>query len=110
MRTDGLFIRGHGLHTNLFIKRAERSAAPVEFAVMPLEGDMDTNGNLYRLTDDERRKMERRLNAPLIPLEKSEYRELEPMTRGQRKNKMRNKPCLCGSGKKFKKCCWSSYA
>lgn len=26
-----------------------------------------------------------------------------------RKNKMRNKPCLCGSGKKFKVCCWNKY-
>lgn len=24
----------------------------------------------------------------------------------QRKSKYRNKPCPCGSGKKFKKCCW----
>lgn len=23
-----------------------------------------------------------------------------------RKNRNRNRPCLCGSGKKFKKCCW----
>lgn len=22
---------------------------------------------------------------------------------------MRNKPCLCGSGKKFKKCCMATY-
>jgi uncharacterized protein YecA (UPF0149 family) len=22
------------------------------------------------------------------------------------KNSLRNKPCPCGSGKKFKKCCW----
>jgi uncharacterized protein YecA (UPF0149 family) len=30
---------------------------------------------------------------------------------GQIKKKawMRNKPCLCGSGKKFKKCCWGNY-
>jgi uncharacterized protein YchJ len=77
---------------------------------MPLEGDMDTRGNLYRLTAEEQQEMERMHNRPLIPLEENEYRELEPMTRGQRKNSMRNKPCLCGSGKKFKKCCWSSYA
>ena len=25
------------------------------------------------------------------------------------KNRFRNKPCPCGSGKKFKKCCWSKY-
>ncbi|WP_227498161.1 SEC-C metal-binding domain-containing protein [Shewanella sp. W3-18-1] len=23
---------------------------------------------------------------------------------------MRNRECVCGSGKKFKKCCWSKFA
>lgn len=32
-----------------------------------------------------------------------------PKTIG-RKNYMRNKPCQCGSGKKFKKCCWGKAA
>lgn len=71
---------------------------------------MDTNGNLYLLTERERLSAEKKRGAPLIPLRESEYTELEPMTRTQRKNLMRNKPCLCGSGKKFKKCCWSLYA
>lgn len=26
-----------------------------------------------------------------------------------RKNNMRNMKCPCGSGKKFKKCCWGKY-
>ena len=26
-----------------------------------------------------------------------------------RKNSMRNKPCGCGSGKKFKRCCWNKF-
>ena len=26
-----------------------------------------------------------------------------------RKNYMRNKPCPCGSKKKFKNCCWKKY-
>lgn len=26
-----------------------------------------------------------------------------------RKNWMRNKPCPCGSERKFKKCCWRHY-
>lgn len=31
-------------------------------------------------------------------------------TRGyNRKNWMRNKPCPCGSERKFKKCCWRQY-
>ena len=27
-----------------------------------------------------------------------------------RKNRMKNKPCPCKSGKKFKKCCWELYS
>ena len=30
--------------------------------------------------------------------------------RVKHKNSKRNKPCFCGSGKKFKKCCWSKVA
>ena len=30
--------------------------------------------------------------------------------RGYNKNNwMRNKPCPCGSGRKFKRCCWRHY-
>lgn len=32
-------------------------------------------------------------NVPLLPI--------------KRKNAYRNRPCLCGSGKKVKKCCWN---
>lgn len=30
--------------------------------------------------------------------------------RVKHKNSLRNKPCPCGSGHKFKKCCWSKVA
>ena len=30
--------------------------------------------------------------------------------RVKHKNSLRNKPCPCGSGLKFKKCCWSKVA
>lgn len=33
----------------------------------------------------------------------------KPSTLFTRKNSMRNKPCGCGSGKKFKKCCWNKF-
>ena len=52
---------------------------------------------------------ERRLDRALIPLTDHDARTAEPMSRGRRKNWMRNKPCICGSGKKFKVCCWSKY-
>lgn len=28
----------------------------------------------------------------------------------ERRNSFRNKPCPCGSGRKFKKCCWNKVA
>jgi len=71
---------------------------------------MDTRGNLYRFTDEELSQMEPEQRRRLIPLSERQYDELEPMKKAERKNNMRNKPCLCGSGKKFKKCCWGSYA
>jgi uncharacterized protein YecA (UPF0149 family) len=46
----------------------------------------------------------------LLPLSEREFEELQPMGAKRRKNSMRNKPCVCGSGKKFKRCCWSGYA
>jgi len=44
-----------------------------------------------------------------VPLTEKLADELEPLGKRQRKNSMRNKPCVCGSGKKFKRCCWSKY-
>jgi len=44
-----------------------------------------------------------------VPLTEDLARELEPLGGRQRKNTMRNKPCVCGSGIKFKRCCWSNY-
>jgi uncharacterized protein YecA (UPF0149 family) len=43
----------------------------------------------------------------LIPITKREVKFLSKRDMFQRKNHMRNKPCPCGSGKKFKKCCWA---
>ena len=43
------------------------------------------------------------------PLTDKQYKELTPMKAHQRKGYMRNQPCVCGSGKKFKKCCWSKF-
>lgn len=70
---------------------------------------MDTRGNLYRFTDEELSQMASEQRRRLIPLSERDHAELEPMTKAERKNNMRNKPCLCGSGKKFKKCCWSTF-
>ena len=49
------------------------------------------------------------LHKDLIDLgeEAGEKRDASPLF--ARKNSMRNKPCPCGSGKKFKKCCWNKF-
>lgn len=45
----------------------------------------------------------------LVPITESMYQSYSAMNVRQRKNNMRNRPCVCGSGSKFKKCCWSKY-
>lgn|GEM_PF-3427095 len=57
----------------------------------------------------EKYKTEEQMES-LIPIDKGTYQQLKPLQRNERKNKMRNRKCICGSGKKFKKCCWSKYA
>lgn len=42
----------------------------------------------------------------LISITKREVKFLANKDLFARKNHMRNKPCPCGSGKKYKKCCW----
>lgn len=45
----------------------------------------------------------------LVELTEKEADKLKPLKRKQRKGWMRNQPCVCGSGKKFKKCCWNKF-
>lgn len=45
----------------------------------------------------------------LVPITADDERALRPMNIERRKNWMRNRVCVCGSGKKFKKCCWGKY-
>lgn len=58
------------------------------------------DGNSERLVDQERK---------LVSLSEDEAEELQKHPRKFRKGWMRNQPCVCGSGKKFKKCCWSKF-
>jgi len=72
---------------------------------------MDTNnGTIRHLLDDEK-DMEAKslfLEKALVEIESDdELKSLKRMSKPRRINKMRNKPCVCGSGKKFKKCCWN---
>ena len=65
-------------------------------------------GNIYYRDDLEAmRKLED--GRQLCPLTDKQAGELEALGHRQRKNNMRNKPCVCGSGRKFKRCCWGDY-
>lgn len=58
---------------------------------------------------DEVQEYAERAGRPLIPLTREQAEELAPLGANKRKGWMRNKPCICGSGKKFKRCCWHLY-
>lgn len=66
-------------------------------------------GQIYKLDSEEARRLNKETKRRLIPLTESENIELTSMANKTRKNWMRNRPCICGSGKKFKRCCWSKY-
>lgn len=71
---------------------------------------MDANtGKIYRGNYEEIKRVSRELDRELVPISEDEASELERLPPRVRKNKMRNKRCLCGSGVKFKRCCWSKY-
>ena len=72
--------------------------------------DMKHPHEVMRLNDDELaelRKQGRRM-MELTDEEATVTSTLSPDERGEwmRKNRNRNKACPCGSGKKFKRCCW----
>ncbi len=48
--------------------------------------------------------------CPACEAEKEPVENPNIMKRDPRKNSMKNKPCPCGSGKKFKTCCWSKFS
>ena len=60
-------------------------------------------GNIY--TEGQVRGMDSEMRRQMIPLADEDVPKLKRMSKPRRKGFMRNKPCVCGSGKKFKKCC-----
>ncbi|MGY3571940.1 SEC-C metal-binding domain-containing protein [Vibrio paucivorans] len=46
---------------------------------------------------------------PLLELTQEQLEELTPLEGYKRKGRMRNKPCVCGSDKQFKDCCWGNF-
>ena len=69
-------------------------------------GDILSHGDVEQL----KRDGEIETMNKLVSIEEEELPKLRRMNKPARKNWMRNKPCPCNSGKKFKKCCWSLYA
>jgi len=45
----------------------------------------------------------------MIPLTDKQADDLASLSPIKRKGNMRNQRCPCGSGAKFKRCCWSKY-
>lgn len=68
-------------------------------------------GDIVEMTGDMREHLEAENEMQhFAPVEDGDVAKMKKMNKPRRKNFMRNKPCPCGSGKKFKKCCWSKYA
>ena len=72
---------------------------------------MDPNtGQIYELQNEEEKKnLEKKLGHRVIPLTDKQAKELKPLSNRRRKALLSGGPCICGSGKSFKKCCWRKY-
>lgn len=51
-----------------------------------------------------------RNRSEFVPLTEHQAKTMKNMPKIKRKGYMRNQPCVCGSGRKFKKCCWNNYS
>lgn len=74
-----------------------------------------SNAKIHQLNDEDIKMLgagfsPERDGRHLAPLSESQNKELTPMNAHERKGYMRNQPCICGSGKKFKRCCWGDYS
>ena len=67
-------------------------------------------GKIYRdLSPRKLRKLEKDLGRQLVPLTDAQANELQPLSNRMRKRLLGGYPCLCASGKSFKKCCQKRY-
>jgi len=46
---------------------------------------------------------------PYVPIEPKDLPRARRLSPARRKAWMRNRPCPCKSGKKFKRCCWNMF-
>lgn len=73
---------------------------------------MSPDGEIVKLSDEDHKELIARVGQhkialdDLIPLTEEQAKNLKSMDNVKRKNYMRNEPCPCKSGKKFKRCCW----
>ncbi len=72
---------------------------------------------LKKITEARDEKIKHELNkrqsdidSSMVALTDDEEKLLMPLSKRRRKGVMRNQPCVCGSGKKFKKCCWHKFS
>lgn len=56
------------------------------------------------------KRSDKGFQPPWVAIDEQEVPKVRRMNKNKRKAWMRNKPCVCGSGRKFKKCCWHKYA
>jgi len=45
----------------------------------------------------------------MVPISETDLPKLNKMAKKRRISWRKNKPCPCGSGLKFKNCCWDKY-
>lgn len=67
-------------------------------------------GDIYEMSEEQVKQFEAKNSHKLLPLTRETALMLSDQTPVRRKNYMRNQQCVCGSGKKFKRCCWGKYA
>ena len=66
-------------------------------------------GEIIDLNDTEVQTFKKAAKCSLAPIDEKDVSKVRQMSKPRRKNWMRNQPCPCGSGNKFKKCCWIKY-
>ncbi len=67
-------------------------------------------GEIHNVSLEQAARFEAMNARKLAPLSKVQASDLQGENAVRRKNYMRNQPCVCGSGTKFKRCCWNKCA
>ena len=63
-------------------------------------------GEIFRHITEDQIAEATEAREKLIVITEEQFETLKPMSFSGRKGWMRNRQCNCGSGKKFKNCCW----